>query len=273
MNRFEGQNRNRGITRPHQHSNFPRQFAFTLTELLVVICVIAILAALLLPTLARAKASALRVSCLNNARQIAYAFLVYVGDENGKYPSFYDLPRSEDAPNIRSHFWDHKLLSYVSENQKVFLCPANKAVGRKGQSNWSCYDGSGLLWPNQSYGYNGTGSTKYPYYVLPPPDLFLAFGGEVDPINVLECRIASPSDLILLSDYNPLAADDYDGDKDRHPCAVYSAVAGRHAAGANATFCDGHVEWNTPSFWTNRTDAATRRKWNLDHESHLEIPQ
>jgi prepilin-type processing-associated H-X9-DG protein len=109
--------------------------AFTLVELLVVIGIIAVLVAVLLPVLQKAKESANRVACLSNLRQLGTAMVMYTGDNKGYYPFHAGIDESPAGTYAADWIhWETKtrdvrnsaIAKYLGGfNAKVFRCPSD----------------------------------------------------------------------------------------------------------------------------------------------------
>jgi len=114
---------------------------FTLIELLVVIAIIAILAALLLPVMGRAKESARGTTCLGHLRQIGVALQLYVDANNQRLPVMYDRTLSTDtnAPSTNAGPSVDLVLGSELVNLNVLRCPSD-------QAQWFEKTGSSYAW-------------------------------------------------------------------------------------------------------------------------------
>jgi len=180
---------------------------FTLVELLVVIAIIAILAALLLPALARSKANARRIVCLNHLKQLALATAMYTADNDGYYPS-----------SNASDRWPQATRPGYS-NLRLLVCPVDASVASVA-TNPASADAA-----PRSFVLNGW--TDY-FDSLPQPVL-----SEVMPESVIQF----PSETIVFGEKQGGLGDFLMDLRTNNQLTVLEQK--RHGGGANYAFADG----------------------------------
>jgi prepilin-type N-terminal cleavage/methylation domain-containing protein/prepilin-type processing-associated H-X9-DG protein len=168
LNRATEYPKNKGVGSPHRSEAGPARHSnseggFTLIELLTVIAVIALLMAILLPALNRAKAQAKRIKCANNLRQLYAGIKMFANDNDGKLPVhenwwLWDVPYSTTDIVIRT-----------SGEKDIFYCPAETTKNAKMAICWQF--------------------RQYPYPAYPPPT----------PCDLITCQsqtgdVAEPKD-------------------------------------------------------------------------------
>lgn len=252
---------------------------FTLIELLIVIAVIAILAALLLPALSRAKAQAQLVNCLNNQRQLGIAVVAYAGD-TGFYPMMGDM---QNRTYVQPDSWQRVLYPYTRSrwNRGVFDCPAflipgtQRLIGTRHEESFFLGLEINL---HSEYAWNERGATQSPIAGL-------GMGGTRVGTNympIAEARILIPSAMYVLGDaYSDLSGDTggvfgtpgltlmfgYQIGNAKVRTHARASARKRHGGLFNVLLLDGHVESMRPSKLFGHSDEALRR-FNNDHLPH-----
>jgi prepilin-type N-terminal cleavage/methylation domain-containing protein/prepilin-type processing-associated H-X9-DG protein len=213
---------------------------FTLIEILIVLSIIAILAALIFPTFARVRENGRRASCQSNMKQLGLAFQQYTQDNDELLPNVRILPFDQGgwmylnmfpASETRGGYEPDKggLYPYVKSTQ-VYVCPSDG----KGRSSGNSYSANGCVFHALDSG--GLGAGKH----LASFDdtaqwLFLAEESSPlppAPYTSAEQFANSTNDGYLAHNNNGSGGDD--------------PLSTRHLDGSNVLFLDGHVKWFRP---------------------------
>ena len=214
---------------------------FTLIELLVVIAIIAILAAILFPVFAQARAKARQAACLSNLKQIGTAAMMYVQDYDETYPiNNFTYSSGGSTKWIEAHGgWMGHLQPYI-KNAEVFKCPQAKS------QTMDTIRGPGGV---------AAGTVRVPWYHIGANEFIVWAVTSTNPVPngsaVSQAALGRPAEIPFVADcMYPLFNDParlmnsgYDGtpwwNYPRTPDERYT----RHSGGTVIVYGDGHAKW------------------------------
>jgi prepilin-type N-terminal cleavage/methylation domain-containing protein/prepilin-type processing-associated H-X9-DG protein len=255
---------------------------FTLIELLVVIAIIAILAAILFPVFAQARAAARKTACLSNNKQIGLGLMMYAQDYDETFP----FCANNSDVNIPRVDWYDAVEPYIKVGAGVDPNP-NPTFPRKQAQFWICPDFKNNAIPmapgdpappafaantyDPARGYSAN-NNLLPYFNRSHPDPYKIFPAKSYPGNTHSLpEIQAPAQVVLVTHSQGAAAvggDDWftgcEGMDSNMPPGLttgqgnptrYCAGRYRHNGGSVYTLADGHAKWfkSPPNSWRARS--------------------